>query len=284
MTESKGWSTPGKGIFVPNVSTLIDKLEPGMYDPGYSPQVGYFLQRTELANQKIIKFADSTSEAVIKDIQNFWTVEDRFRKFKFPYKRGILMFGPPGGGKSSTIFLICKEVIKQNGIVLKFNRYDWFTGSLRLLKQVQPEMPVVALMEDLDEIISENSLSNILNLLDGVEQGADRIVYLATTNRPDRLHENIKNRPSRFDRKFQFGAPSLVARKQYLESLFLEEKHSNDLNKWAKDSKGFSFAHLKELFISVELFKNNYKDALKVLKDMSKSAEELDEEMLDDDD
>lgn len=276
--DQKGWSCPAEGRFIPNISKLQGALEPGMYETDSNPSLGIFLQKIDLNDQKVIKFPDSTSELVIKDIQNFWAREDLFRKYSFPYKRGILLYGPPGGGKSSTIFLICKEVIQKKGIVLKFNTFSLFDKGLKLIKQVQPEIPIVVLMEDLDQIVYNENLSDILNLLDGVEKHADRVVYLATTNRPQDLQQNIKNRPSRFDRRFEFKSPNLIARKYYLASLFREEKNSFDLDHWAIDTEEFSFAHLKELFISVVLFGNNYEEVIKELRDMGNKISDENED------
>jgi SpoVK/Ycf46/Vps4 family AAA+-type ATPase len=124
-------------------------------------------------------------------------------------------------------------------------------------------------MEDLDQIIYHGNVSAILNLLDGVEASVDNVVWLATTNRPERLEQNIKNRPSRFDRRFEFKDPDITARRAYLASLIKERDYGKyDLDVWSKDTEGFSFAHMKELFISVVIFGNSYADVIAELKGM----------------
>lgn len=269
QVESKGWSSPAEDIFFGNVSTLTDTLAPGMYEPGYDTRQGTFLKRMKLSEQNIIRLSNSIYEMVVQDIRNFWAREEHFRRYRFPYKRGILLFGKPGGGKSSTINLVCQEVIAAGGYVLKFEDYNTFLPALKLLKRLHPNCRVVALMEDLDQIIYNGSVSLILNLLDGVEQSVDNVVWLATTNRPERLDQNIKNRPSRFDRRFEFKDPDIAARKAYISSLIKGKdlaKYDTDL--WAKDSEGFSFAHIKELLISVVIFGNPYEDVIAELKGM----------------
>ena len=298
VSNHKGWSSPSVGVFVPNVVTFQNKLEPGMYDVGHDQRLGIFLKRTALAEQSIFQLPNTLTTAVVSDIKNFWARKDLFRKYNFPYKRGILLQGPPGCGKSSTISLVCQEVTNLGGLVIKFNASHLFIGGMKLLKQVQPDVPVVALMEDLDEILRDNNISDILNLLDGVEKTIDNVVYLATTNNPERLHQNIKNRPSRFDRRFEFKEPGLEARKYYLAYLFqtgltdgpapgaelvaLNERGDNDLDRWAADTEGFSFAHLKELFVSVVLFGNKYEEVISELGVMRKDLTE--EEDIDEDD
>lgn len=265
----KGWSSPGDDKYIPNVSVLLDKLEPGMYEPSYDTRVGYYLTKVKFSEQNIIRLPNPVSESVIKDIHNFWALEDIFLKYKFPYKRGILLYGPPGGGKSSTISLVCKEVIEAGGYVLKFNSAGAFLSNLKLLKKIQPSCKVVVLMEDLDEILYNESISVILNLLDGVEGSINNVVWLATTNRPEKLDANIKNRPSRFDRRFEFKPPTEDVRLAYLTSLFKDEDAKGyDLNMWAKSTDGLSFAHIKELFISVVMFGNNFDNVIKEIKAM----------------
>ena len=259
------------------LTVLEDDLPPGFYEGRYDHGRGqYFLKARGLNDQNLINVPDSLTDKVIQDIKNFWDREAFFRRYKFAYKRGILMFGPPGCGKSSTISLVCREVINNGGYVMNFNNLGNFEGGLEVLKRIQPRSPVVALLEDLDQIIYNEDVSSILNLLDGVGSTIDNVVYLATTNFPEKLAQNVKNRPSRFDRRFEFLPPNAGARKMYLESLILDNDLSKkDILTWVKDSEGFSFAHLKELFISVVVFGNPYTEILKEMEEMKKDKSSL---------
>ena len=69
-------------------------------------------------------------------------------------------------------------------------------------------------IEDLDSLVTDLNRSIFLNELDGLEDN-DGILVLGTTNHFDRLDPAISKRPSRFDRKFVFPAPSLSERKEY---------------------------------------------------------------------
>ncbi|HKR59510.1 MAG TPA: ATP-binding protein, partial [Pyrinomonadaceae bacterium] len=81
------------------------------------------------------------------------------------------------------------------------------------------------------------------------------MVVLATTNHPDRLDPALLNRPSRFDRKYQFNLPAEAERvayvagwnKQLQPELRLSEPAVNEVAQMTAD---FSFAYLKELFVS----------------------------------
>ncbi len=170
-----------------------------------------------------------------------------------------------------TIQLIVKDVIeKRSGICVVFGHPKLFLNGMRTLRQIHPETKIVVLMEDLDSIIEQHDESEVLNILDGVNAFED-IVYLATTNYPERLGPRIINRPSRFDKRIKIGYPDAACRKIYLESLISKEeikKNRINIDQWVADTDEFSMAHLKELFVAVVILEDPYKEALENLKSM----------------
>ena len=96
--------------------------------------------------------------------------------------------------------------------------------------------------------------SAFLNELDGFETNTG-VVVLATTNHPERLDPAILNRPSRFDRKYYFNLPAAAERSAYIavwnKQLRPELRLSDDgATHIVQQTEGFSFAYLKELFLS----------------------------------
>jgi ATP-dependent 26S proteasome regulatory subunit len=80
-------------------------------------------------------------------------------------------------------------------------------------------------------------------------------VTLATTNHPERLDPAILDRPSRFDRKYPFGLPEQPERHTYIVMWNKSLKPALRLSdegavKISELTEGFSFAYLKELFLS----------------------------------
>ena len=112
-------------------------------------------------------------------------------------------------------------------------------------------------LEDLDSLLTPQNRSFFLNELDGFAANIG-IVTLATTNHPERLDPAILDRPSRFDRKYPFDLPELAERKAYIamwnDSLKPKLRLSEEGEaKISELTEGFSFAYLKELFLSSKM-------------------------------
>src|SRR6266571_3892758 len=109
-------------------------------------------------------------------------------------------------------------------------------------------------MEDLDSMIDDKTRAFFLNELDGFETNTG-VVVLATTNHPDRLDPAILDRPSRFDRKYYFDLPTGAERSAYIAAWNNELQPELRLSETVaaevvEQTKGFSFAYMKELFLS----------------------------------
>jgi hypothetical protein len=273
------WSSSDGKRFIPCRQTR-KVLPPGVYEINFCPQVGLYYENVPVKTEGLLRFPETNSLKVVDEIQRFWGLEANFAKYELTYKRGMLLYGPPGSGKSCTVQLLMADVIERGGIVVKFKSPDYFTDGMRAFRSIQPHSPMVVIMEDIDSLIERHCESDILNILDGVEE-LHKIVFLATTNYPGKLGHRIINRPSRFDKRFEIGFPNSQSRRLYLEHLLFEEAPESlgiDLDKWIKDTSKFSLAHIRELFIAVILLGDKYEDAVKTLREMKEEIDERDKD------
>ncbi len=263
----KQWSTLDNKCFFP-AGDVVAQLPPGYYSVERSMQ-GMYLEAKEPKAEKLMKFPDSTSESVVNEIEKFWTMESTFKESKIPYKRGLLLYGPPGSGKTCTIRMVVENLVNSHsGIVIDFPGSSMFKEAYELIRQIHPTIPIVTLMEDLDAILSGGE-SSTLNLLDGMFN-INKVVFLATTNYPEKLGSRILNRPSRFDKKVFIGMPSAEAREVYIRSKLVNENDTL-IKKWVSDTNGFSIAHIKELYVAHKILGEAYGDALTTLQMMKET-------------
>lgn len=261
------WTTENDIQFSPCGKTVKD-LPPGMYNITDDPRVGIIFDKVPIKTQGLLKLSGTDSSKIFNEIVDFWTKENVYKAHDIAYKRGILLWGPPGSGKSSLIQMVVEDVVNREGICMVFEDPYAFKKGMRRLREIQKNVPVVVIMEDIDSIIEEYSESAVLNILDGLEN-ISGTVFLATTNHPEKLGMRICNRPSRFDRRFMIDVPSAEDRRQYLENINKEKILDEvKIKKWIKDTDGFTFAHIKELFVSVAILNNDYAVALDGLKRM----------------
>jgi AAA+ superfamily predicted ATPase len=124
----------------------------------------------------------------------------------------------------------------------------------KVFKQARQSAPCVLVLEDIDSLLNDENRSFFLNELDGFASNQG-IVTIATTNHPERLDSAISERPSRFDRKYHFDLPAFPEREAYITLWNDKLKSAMGLSEQAVSqivelTEGFSFAYLKELFLS----------------------------------
>lgn len=267
------WAISGQK-FVPMKGT-VDEIKSGCYEiePMNRGEAPVFFEEVPLNTEDLIRFPQSKFETVVEEIRNFWEKEEMFRDFDLAFKRGILLHGIPGTGKTCLIKLIMKDVIENDGIVIKFDRVGPFKKGIRIFREIHPDKPIVVVMEDLDKIIENNNESSVLNILDGVTK-IEKVVFLATTNYPEELEDTITNRPSRFDKTYEIGNLNEKSRRIYFKFLFNKtdrdgiEKQSYDIDQWVKDTENFTISHLHELFVAVVILEDDYDECLEKLRKM----------------
>lgn len=265
--QSVQWTTSDGKIYIPTGRT-VPVLEPGVYDIDQNPVVGLYFERVPMKIEGLLRFPDTVVASVLSEIKRFWESKALYLKHDLAYKRGIMLYGPPGTGKSCLIQLLTHDVVERGGVVIRFGSPSLFVEGMRRFREVQPSTPVVVTMEDMDSTISRYSETEVLNILDGIER-VDHTVFVATTNYPERLGARIINRPSRFDKRFLVRYPNAASRLMYLTRIAGTSLAHTQLQEWTADTKGFSLAHLKELFSDVIIFGTPYEDSLSTLRGMS---------------
>lgn len=186
---------------------------------------------------------------VIDSVEGFLMSKEFYKEHKLPWKRGILLYGTPGNGKTTIIKIIMSMYdFKPITVVPEAN-----AEAVRdAFSYAQEASPALLYFEDLGSLLEKHlDLSTFLNLMDGVATN-NGLLVVATTNEIEKLKDSISDRPSRFDRKFEIPLPNYDLAYIYLKRWFgkmLTASKYKYLAKLAVDN-GFSFDYLKEFYIS----------------------------------
>ncbi len=198
----------------------------------------------------------SLKQDIHSDVKRFFESRQFYSQHDLAWKRGLLMIGPPGNGKTHMVKALINDLKLPCLYVKNFkDRSNPEAFNIRrVFEKARHMAPCILVLEDLDSLIGDETRSCFLNELDGfaVNEG---ILTLATTNHPERIDMAILERPSRFDRKYQFTLPNEPERQTYLADW--NSRLQDDMKlmpeaiaQLTSQTNGFSFAYLKELCLS----------------------------------
>lgn len=264
------------GVFRP-VGHTQDQVPSGIYEID-NDNSGWFLARVKFPSDNLLRLPGMPIDYILTQIDTFWKREELFKHTGLLHKRGILMYGPAGCGKTSIIKLLCDDVIKRDGIVIMVTNCRLAETALGGIRQIEPRRPILTIIEDIETFMGQSDESSsaraLLALLDGETQ-VDHVVHLATTNKPDLLEDRVVKRPGRFDLVIGLDHPVAAARKEYLRNLLKDHVSEEELESMTKETEGLGLSHLRELVVAsyclgmdrgetLARLKTNFKDKLKI--------------------
>jgi ATP-dependent 26S proteasome regulatory subunit len=178
---------------------------------------------------------------------------DRLRAAGRHLKRGILLHGRPGTGKTLSAMYLATRMPERTVLVLTGAGVGGIETACALARLLQP---ATVILEDVDLIGTERQgqtvganalLFELLNQMDGIGEDAD-ILFVLTTNRPDHLEPALAARPGRIDLAIEVPLPDADCRRRLFElygrGLRLELA---DPDGWVRRTRGVSAAFVREL-------------------------------------
>ena len=111
------WGTLQDEEFSP-AFTSVSKVPAGIYEIVWNRQLSqHTLKKQPFKTDELYQLPSYEIMDILKDIQNFWDRREKYKEYNFVHKRGILMYGEPGCGKSGIIQLISQQLIDNDTII-----------------------------------------------------------------------------------------------------------------------------------------------------------------------
>ncbi|KAF9996034.1 hypothetical protein BGZ79_010232 [Entomortierella chlamydospora] len=186
---------------------------------------------------------EGIAERVVRDVKEFVKNEKWYADRGIPYRRGYLLYGPPGSGKTSFIQALAGE-LEYNICILNLSERGLTNDRLNHLLTNLPERSIM-LLEDIDAAFAKRdktqegfqsmvTFSGLLNALDGVASSEGRIIFM-TTNHIELLDPALI-RPGRVDlREYVGDATETQIRKMFKR---FYEGQDDLANKFVESLKG----------------------------------------------
>jgi chromosomal replication initiation ATPase DnaA len=242
----------------------------------------FVLIPTEFSSQSILTSYRSTKQ-VKERIEQFFNKLHIYEELKMsPARRGALLYGAPGVGKSILIQLVTEEYIKDGKTLVVIWPTDKFNAghvkSFINSFEYQGIDKLILVVEDIGGVETNEaarfSESSLLSLLDNVEKTFKISTFIiATTNYPEQFLENLTNRPGRFDDLIEVSKPSPEERTKLLKFYMNNDNAPQEVVDEIMDKKynEFTAAHIKEIVIRSKLYDLTIVDSIKqIAQDVQK--------------
>jgi len=204
-----------------------------------------------------IVLPDEIRKSLQMNFSTFFKGPEAFVKAGVAYRRGILMVGAPGTGKTSVLKAVMSDYPNIPFFVFERTYDDVYVEDLRALYTEAAKMaPSVVVIEDIDRLVDSNfPLADLLNVLDGLGT-ASGVLTLATANHEKEIDPALVERPSRFDLVIRVPMPDKEHRKGYIEerAASLEIKLSaEEVEKLLRLTDKYTMAQMQEVYTSAVL-------------------------------
>ncbi len=205
---------------------------------------------TDPVTDEDIVLADEHLSVLQRNVIDLHTRRDILEANGVPARRGILLHGPPGTGKTFACRYLCHKL---KGVTRLFVTGTAHLNVGAIFSFARLMQPSVVFFEDVDLIFSareinlySTALGDLLDQMDGL-RSHENISVVFTTNAIDRLEAAIKDRPGRISQCVYMGAPAPDQRRRFLAHQLRKHNSSNvDLDHLVGLSEGATQAFLKE--------------------------------------
>jgi hypothetical protein len=209
-----------------------------------------FLPRPTLTGEEVV-LPEGVLDAIERHTVGIAQHDKRLLAAGQHLKRGLLLHGPPGTGKTHTVRYLMGRLPDTTVIILTGTAMKLIGKAAELARRLQPS---VVVLEDVDLIAQDRSygpmvqplLFTLLDAMDGVGGDAD-VTFLLTTNRAGELEKALADRPGRVDLAVEIPLPDAAGREALLRLYARGLKLTADLGPIVEATAGMTASFAKEL-------------------------------------
>ena len=204
----------------------------------------------EISREQIV-LPDGVLERVERQAFGIARHAERLRASGRHLRRGVLLYGPPGVGKTLTVMYLASQLRDRTVVLLTGQSFGTVGPSVDLATALQPAMVVLedADLVALDREFGETNalLFQLLNAMDGLDEDHD-VIFVLTSNRAELLEPALAARPGRIDQAVELPLPDVDGRRR-LVALYGEglDLALEDQDRLIADLDGTSPAFIREL-------------------------------------
>lgn len=201
-----------------------------------------------------------------RNIGDFWSEQlgENCEKLGILHKSGLILWGPPGSGKTTILKEEIREIASGDGVVFVSRSPYALSRSMRVFRELEPDRGLTVVMEDIDEICRNWGEHELLEMLDGVNT-PNHCFFIATTNDLGALSPKLR-RPGRFDRKVEIPNPGLQQRYDYISQKAKGMMTEANMERAARLMEGMSFGHLRNLVLMTCGYRRPLEESVKMMR------------------
>ncbi|MCC6045542.1 MAG: CDC48 family AAA ATPase [Ignisphaera sp.] len=245
-------TTPAQIVYVTETTEIAVRLEPIRGAPAGVPRVTW----EDIGDLEEVK--EKIREIVELPLKH----PELFERLGIEPPKGILLYGPPGCGKTLLAKALANETgayfIAINGPEIMSKYYGESEQKLRqIFEDARKNAPAIIFIDEIDAIapkreevvgeVEKRVVAQLLALMDGLEERG-KVIVIGATNRPDAIDPALR-RPGRFDREIEVPPPDKKARREILavHTRNVPLAEDIDLDKLAEITYGYTGADLAAL-------------------------------------
>lgn len=213
-------------------------------------QLRVSFKRIDPVSDEDLVIDEEVREILLRNVVDLHERRDLLKAHGVPVRRGVLLFGPPGTGKTYACRYLCGRLPEVTRILVTGSALLQVGHVFQLARLLQP---AVLFLEDVDLVFMSREvnlyssvLGELLDHMDGLRPFED-IGFVLTTNAIDRMEAAVRDRPGRISQCIHFGPPGAELRLRYLRHYLRRyDCAAVDLDRLVRDSEGATQAFLKE--------------------------------------